>query len=564
MNSNWKIMAAAFVSAAAFVTLDASPAEACGGFFCDNNQPVNQAAERIIFSDNPDGTVTAVVQILYDGPSERFAWVLPVPSVPEVGVSSDVAFQRLQTATNPQYTMTTRVEGECDTLDSDGVFFGSAAEDSSASNNLNNANGGVSVLDGGSVGPYDYTVIEVDNTLADPEQAALTWLEENSYDVTALGGNVIAPYLEEGMLLIAFRLTKNSGSGDIRPVTLNYETDTPMIPIKLTAVAANEDMGVMTWVLGDHRAVPVNYKSLVLNEALINWFNPNSNYNDVVSAAADEAEGQGFATEMAGDSSTLDEVVWSQRDAQNWERFQNVAARNNMSSTVCEAWSMYGGGDFQGVWDGWPETINEFFSGMTPQERDRIISNGCGSNNVPGEGDPQAFVNLVEANIILPMVETQKILSGAPYFTRMYTTMSAAEMTVDPVFDFNPDLSDFSNQHTVERVIECSEDYLQSEAPWRVRLENGMLVRGFGRSWPIAAGDVPATQFVQQDSTSGDAEVVIDNTRTISLALEANNDRVLSEVDNGCGCATADGRFPTELFLIAFGLFALRLRSRRD
>ena len=42
------------------VTLASSPAEACGGFFCSAQQPVNQAAERIIFADNGDGTITAL------------------------------------------------------------------------------------------------------------------------------------------------------------------------------------------------------------------------------------------------------------------------------------------------------------------------------------------------------------------------------------------------------------------------------------------------------------------------------------------------------------------------
>ena len=40
-----------------------APAQACGGLFCSASAPVNQAAERIIFSKNADQTVTAVVQI---------------------------------------------------------------------------------------------------------------------------------------------------------------------------------------------------------------------------------------------------------------------------------------------------------------------------------------------------------------------------------------------------------------------------------------------------------------------------------------------------------------------
>src|SRR5262245_40767465 len=94
----------------------AAPARACGGFFCSQAQPVNQAAERITFSQNGDGTVTAVIQILYQGPSENFSWLLPISTVPQgddIAVASDLAFTRLQQATNPSYNLTTRVEGTC-------------------------------------------------------------------------------------------------------------------------------------------------------------------------------------------------------------------------------------------------------------------------------------------------------------------------------------------------------------------------------------------------------------------------------------------------------------------
>jgi hypothetical protein len=50
MNTSSKTLLAA---AALFGSLGvASPADACGGFFCSQSQPVNQAAERIIFADN--------------------------------------------------------------------------------------------------------------------------------------------------------------------------------------------------------------------------------------------------------------------------------------------------------------------------------------------------------------------------------------------------------------------------------------------------------------------------------------------------------------------------------
>src|ERR1043165_4126489 len=98
------------VAAGAACALIAAPrsASACGGFFCDAVQPVKQAAEQIVFADNGNGTATAVIQIMYQGPPTGFSWLLPVAGVPkpeDVTIASNLAFQRLQAATNPEYTL---------------------------------------------------------------------------------------------------------------------------------------------------------------------------------------------------------------------------------------------------------------------------------------------------------------------------------------------------------------------------------------------------------------------------------------------------------------------------
>jgi hypothetical protein len=53
---------------------------ACGGLFCQNS-PVDQNAERIIFTQNGDGTISAIIQIQYTGFDDDFSWVLPLPSL---------------------------------------------------------------------------------------------------------------------------------------------------------------------------------------------------------------------------------------------------------------------------------------------------------------------------------------------------------------------------------------------------------------------------------------------------------------------------------------------------
>ncbi len=566
---------------AAGITAYSPSAEACGGLFCDNSQPVNQAAERIIFSDNPDDTVTALVQIMYQGPSERFAWVLPVPGEPEVDVSSTAAFDRLQSATNPSYRMNTTVEGTCDSDSRSFVGGDSATAGSGGMNNTAgdpNQDAGVTVVNSGHVGPYDYTTISVDPGNDNPTQVALDWLEQNNYDVSALGEETITPYLEDGMNLLAFRLSKDSDTGDIRPVRITYDAELPMVPIKLTAVAANDDMGVMVWVLSEERAIPSNYKSLQLNEAAIDWFNPNNNYNDVINRAADEANGQGFVTELAwptdrtlpapnqfSQGQLLSNVIFSENERRFWETEIRDQDWTNRESILLDASTRYAG------FDGYLEVIEAVVplpSGVSAEDFAR-----CPSCHMEGEADvtnfdPQTFVDQLDAQVIKPMIDTQELIDSRPYITRLYTTMSAADMTLDPVFDFNASLGDHSNAHVAERIIECGdEDYTQSEAPWRVELPQGDTVFGQGGSWPVEGEEMPANRVIVQDRNSGEAEVVADNTAEIDRFIDRHNQRIRDEVSGGCqtssvATATLTRNVSLALMFGAFGLLLIRVRRR--
>jgi hypothetical protein len=92
----------------------------------------------------------------------------------------------------------------------------------------------------------------------------------------------------------------------------------------------------------------------------------------------------------------------------------------------------------------------------------------------------------LEKNVIEPVRLVEKLVASRPYVTRLYTTLSAAEMTVDPLFTFNADQPAVSNTHTAERVVECNPDITQFDAPWRVELPQGGVIRGVGSVWPTA------------------------------------------------------------------------------
>ena len=486
------------------------PARACGGFFCSATNPVNQSAERIIFAKNSDATVTAIIEILYQGPSTSFSWLLPISGVPvgkDIGVASNVAFQRLQQATNPQYNLTVRVEGTCDQR-MDFGNRGTTASGSPPTLSVGEDNGsmGVTVEASGIVGSFEFAVISLDPKLTSPADAAVQWLGDNGYDVPDGAPGLLGPYLQDGLNLLALKLKKGADVGSIRPIVLTYPADKPMIPIKLTAVAANDDMGVLTWLLGDARAVPENYNALELNEARINWFSAAANYNQVVTEAADDAGGQGFVTEQAGPTSALANAVWQLGEEEQWQRLQSLTGAQAYNQAV----GMYA--QFDGFWDVVAEHVT-LPPGTTIDQLKACPY--CTQNLQPDSG----FLAALDTGVIEPVKVVQDLINSHLQVTRLYTTMSAVEMTVDPLFTFNPDLEAVNNVHTAERVIECSAGYYQEEAPWRIELPQGGVIRGGPSdvgSWPSSFASQPPNRLITRQGDSGPGKVLEDNSDEIT------------------------------------------------
>ncbi|MEM7448556.1 MAG: DUF2330 domain-containing protein [Myxococcota bacterium] len=537
-------------------------ASACGGFFCNNSAPVNQAAERILFHVGADGTVTAVIQIQYEGPSESFAWVLPVSGTPEVAVSSDQIFTRLQNATNPQYTVVRTIEGDCD---DDARTFAGGADSGTAFEGDENGAPGVNVEASGSVGPYDFAVISVDPALTNAADVAIEWLSDEGYDLSAITGDVLGPYLESGLNLIAFRLTKGSeaDAGSIRPIMLTFGQGLPSIPLRPTAVAADPNMGVLVWTLGPARAIPVNYRSLELNEALINWLNPGPTYNAVVTAAADEAGGQGFVTEMAGSVRDVADAVFPGIETAALEQARGQAGSDaDNASIVSELLAALAGAD--GLLDAVESSI-PLAEGVSAG--DLVGCPFCTSDFIDqsADFDLDAFLNEVEVRVVAPVEDTATLFEEQLYLTRLYTTMSPADMTLDPSFDFNAELGDYSNLHTATQFIECGPGVSQFDASWRMDIPGADTIRGVGAQWPfdISSSDQPANARILRVGTTGNGEVIEDNTAVIQQAVSEHNQDVGptgSLSGGGCSVVHSSQDATTLGALIAFAVWFARRR----
>ena len=254
---------------AMLATIWAPSASACGGFFC-TNVPVDQDAERIIFTQNRDGTVSAYVQIEYTGAAPDFSWILPLP----------------EAATDPVFIPPP--VPECVSLQPTQTPAAMAAS--------------VEVFASGEVGPYGFDVVGSD----DPD-ALVGWLRDNGYRVTADMEPIINLYVEEQFVFLAMKLRPDQGVQDIEPVKVTYPSERPMIPLRLTAVAANPNMAVMVWIYADRQATPVNYASMnIANDELVFFgWGGGHNYRQLMSDGADEYGGQAFITEYAAPSREL-------------------------------------------------------------------------------------------------------------------------------------------------------------------------------------------------------------------------------------------------------------------
>jgi len=225
-------------------------ASACGGFFCSTS-PVDQSGENILFAVDELG-VEVHVQINYTGDDAEFAWVVPTRQVPTLSVGIDQLFAALSQSTAPRFSLNWHYDGMCGY--GPGRCAGDVCFEDGASGGLPPTPGSVSVVSQEVVGPYDSAVLR-----ADDGQALKSWLTSNGYNLTPAGASRLDAYVSEHDYFVALKLHNGKSVNDIQPIVLRFAGGEPCVPIRLTAIAAQDDMEVTAYLLGEHRAVPSNY-----------------------------------------------------------------------------------------------------------------------------------------------------------------------------------------------------------------------------------------------------------------------------------------------------------------
>ena len=561
---------------AAAMTLAAPrPADACGGTFCDGGpqpMPVDQTGENVLFVVNGQH-VEAHIQIQYDPDTDadQFAWVIPLQALPQFSVGSEPLFQNLLTGSVPSYLLNTQNEfcGSSTDVTSDGSgdFTSEGSYDPSTGTD---GTGGPDVILQETVGAFDIVVLQGEDTAG-----LMQWLGDNGYQQDPDAAPIFDEYLKEGHLFAAFKLTTGAGADQIHPVVLTFDTGEACIPLRLTRIAAQEDMEVRAFFLGNARVAPRSYRHVLINPLKIDWLNLANiaaNYKEVITQAVDalKSDGHGFVTEYAGPSSA---VLPFNLVSSSWYSSPIAAVSVTSVVDILEdqgIMACYGGDTcqyFHPLIEGLlheyvpiPDGVTEgaFYSCLTCFEG--LIDQAA--------WDGPAMAAAYQERIIAPGQHAVDLLNTWPYLTRMYTTISPGEMTVDPFFHENQQLGDVMNVQVASSRVLCNGNQI-------VTLPDDRKVYvPDGQGWPAFVDELPYEEDIEEVMASGAPVNLVDNTALIDARLaqwnaQVNADGGFDESSDGssdgegCGCRVQSGVTGTAVGLSALLLFGLVARRRR-
>ncbi|PRP91836.1 hypothetical protein ENSA5_52740 [Enhygromyxa salina] len=526
-----RVLCASLAPLLAVAALSLTPrvADACGGTFCDAGpqvMPVDQTGESIVFwiDDAGDEPHTeAHIQIQYEGDAERFAWIIPVQEVPEVLVGSQALFDNMLQSTVPTFTVNSSSVGDC----GGGVGFGCASADLAGGDRNEAWSGdggdggeggttGPKILDRGFAGAFEYVTLTGDTI-----EEVIDWLDDAGYAQDPDAPPILQEYLDDGHVFVAVKLASGAGVDEIHPLAIRYPGIEPCIPIKLTRIAAVDDMAIRAFFLGDARAAPQNWPHVEINHSRYDWVNgPSVNYNQVVGLAIDEAGGRAFITEYAGTDAVVSTagVFDSSWDPAAFEGIDPISVVDELIAQGLMSCT----GDACTFNHPQVEPLLQTYL-PAPEGVDALEFWACLSCD-ENEIDPVAwgaqpgFASEFAERIHGPGQHAVDMLTDATELTRLFTLISPHEMIEDPLFHETEGLPGVSNNIAATRVNDCD------GGPSYIELSDGRQISLTETGVMPELDDNPAALRIELVPMMGPPQVELDNAAEIDAALAAWND----------------------------------------
>jgi hypothetical protein len=522
--------------------------------------PVDQTGENILFWIDRSGSephTEAHIQIQYEGDPESFAWLVPVTQVPEVLVGSQALFDNLLEATQPTFTLNSRFGSNCGNGPVANAAAGCGFGDDAVSlefdrfssgetgGGADDEGGGPDILDRGFAGAFEYVILT-----ADSADVIVDWLDASGYQQDPDAPPILEEYVQEGFVFVAFKLRGGAGLDEIHPLALRYPGVEPCIPLRLTRIAATENMAIRAFFLGHERAVPQNWAHVELNFAKIDWMgNAAASYLANIALAIDEAGGRAFITEYAGHDGVvktigIEDPNWSSAafaDIEPVDVATTLAAQGLLScfDTGCSY--------------AHPQVLPLLQRYLpAPPNVDEDSFYAC-LECYAGLIDPVAwtaqpgFAVEFAQRISEPARHALDMLAEADKLTRLFTMISPHEMIEDPLFHESSSLDAVDNYPVATQVRPCD------NTPTYVEIPNGREVVLVNNIAYPAFADMPSAERIERVPMVGPPQVEVDNSAAIDDVIDAWNHNNL--VGPAPSCAVARVRLGP--WLVLFALFGI-------
>lgn len=204
---------------------------------------------------------TLVLQVKYSGNVEDFAWVVPLPSLPEentITTVSDSIFEELHDETQPRIY---RLRDPSESWLGGGGDFGEPPREAKLGAE-------VQIWEKLDVGPYEVLVLSGSSS-----QALIDWLNSNGFHFPDKANTVIDFYIQKQWYFLATRVqlqVMSQGSNStyqagLPALKVTFPVDQPVYPLRISELTSAKENEIELYVAAHHRMVCESYQTIAMN-----------------------------------------------------------------------------------------------------------------------------------------------------------------------------------------------------------------------------------------------------------------------------------------------------------
>lgn len=345
-----------------------------GGFFPLDIEEIGNTAESpnqraIIIHDGQKETM--ILQVKYSGNVKDFAWVIPLPSLPEensIQVEADSIFTLLHKRTQPKVYR----------VSSSNYGWGGGRKlgnDSGEMEEIPSAQ--VQVWHNLAVGPYQVEVISGSST-----QVLGDWLNNHGYNYSPVADAVLDFYIQKNWYFMATKVMVESEANinnstfqaGLPALKVTFPTNKPVFPLRISEISSAEENEIQIYVVAPHRTISDSYNTFAMDQ---------NEVESLIREQIESSKSDGNTGTACACPKVVDPVGGSSPDYDYESIFRNKLSQAGTQTFIVEyasaGWTSWDydqaptGGSFEGLFNPYfPEEssfwITRFRTILTPEE----------------------------------------------------------------------------------------------------------------------------------------------------------------------------------------------------